>query len=275
MTGIEMKRKLLLIGNPGIQGVNYTPSVNNVLKRYKEFFKSEVGGYWTDGENGEIIEEPAGLDRNSEVTWLALQLKEFNKDIDYSVIVFVGHGGVYLGKDQVQLSSGEILPLSCLIAPQGMEGIIKRTIIVDACRSLIGAAPQQLILEEKTFSGEGQLMGDFCRDHYNTVIKNCEPHVELLQSTKYGDVAKINPTHTGTAFSDALFNTFDRNIPLWNAAAMNERCGQLNKGINDFLSEVQTGMKAYNQVPEYTRYGGKGDFPIYAVWRAVDRIISI
>ena len=275
MTGIEMKRKLLLIGNPGIQGINYTPSVNNVLKCYKEFFKSEVGGYWTDGENGEIIEEPACLDRNSEVTWLALQLSELNKKTDYSVIVFVGHGGAYLGKDQVQLSFGEFLPLSCLKAPKEMEGKIKRTIIVDACRSLIGATPPELILEEKTFSGEGQLRGNFCRNHYNAVIESCEPHVELLQSTKYGDVANINPTHTGTAFSDALFNTFDRNIPLWNAAALNDRCGQLNKGIADILPEVQAGMKAYNQVPEYSRYGGKGDFPIYAVWRAVDRIISI
>lgn len=269
-----MIRKLLLIGNPGKQNVNYTPSVNLVLKRYKEFFKSEVGGYWTDGDNGEIIEEPAGLDRNSEVTWLAFQLKELNKDIDYSVIVFVGHGGAYLGKDQVQLSLGEILPLSSLLAPKGMEGIIKRTIIVDACRSLIGAAPQQLVLEEKTFSGEGQLMGNYCRDYYNTVIEKCEPHVELLQSTKYGDVAMINQTHTGTAFSDALFNTFNNNIPLWNAAALNDRCGQLNKGITDILPEVQSGMTAYNQVPEYSRYGGQGTFPIYAVWRAVDRTIN-
>lgn len=273
MTGIEVKRKLLLIGNPGIQGVNYTPSVNNVLKRYKEFFKSEVGGYWTDGENGEIIEEPAGLDRNSEVTWLALQLKEFNKDIDYSVIVFVGHGGAYLGKDQVQLSSGEILPLSCLMAPQEMEGIIKRTIIVDACRSLIGAAPQQLILEEKTFSGEGQLMGDFCRDYYNTVIKNCDPHVELLQSTKYGEVAKINSNHTGTAFSDALFDTFNTKVPQWNQEALGDRCGQLNKGFTDILFDVQSRMTSYNQVPDYSRFGGAGDFPLYAVWRAVDRRI--
>ncbi len=266
-----MTRKLLLLGNPGFVGVNYSPSVAPVLKRYKDFFKSEVGGYWTDGVNGEIIEEPVGLDRKSEVTWLVFQLMELNKNTDYSVIVFVGHGGAYLGNDQVQLSRGEVLPLSCLQAPLGMEDKIKRTIIVDACRSLIGAAPQQLVLEEKAFSGEGQLMGSYCRDYYNKVIEDCEPHVELLQSTKYGEFAKINPNHTGTAFSDALFDTFDKKVPHWNQEALGDRCGQLNKGIIDFLSDVQKGMVTYNQVPEYSRYGGNGNFPLYAVWRAVDR----
>lgn len=273
MTDKELTRKLLLIGNPGVQNVNYTPSVDLVLYRYKEFFKSEVGGYWTDGDNGEIIEEPVGLDRNSEVTWLTLQLRELNRDIDYSVIVFVGHGGSYLGNDQVQLSQGEILPLSCLMAPKDMESKVKRTIIIDACRSLIGAMPRQLVLESKTFSGEGQLMGSFCRDYYNKVIGSCDPHVELLQSTKYGEVAKINSNHTGTAFSDALFDTFNTKVPQWNQEALGDRCGQLNKGFTDILFDVQSRMTSYNQVPDYSRFGGSGDFPLYAVWRAVDRRI--
>jgi len=268
-----MTRKLLLLGNPGIVGVNYTPAVVPVLKRYKDFFKSEVGGFWYDGDNGEIIEEPAGLDRKSEVTWLVFQLMELNKNTDYSVIVFEGHGGAYLGNDQVQLSQGEILPLSCLLAPMGMEDKIKRTIIVDACRTLIGAIPQQLVLESKTFSGEGQLMGSYCRDYYNNVIEKCDPHVELLQSTKYGEVAKINSDHTGTAFSDALFDTFNTKVPQWNRDALGDRCGQLNKGFSDILSDVQSKMTSYSQVPDYSRFGGSGDFPLYAVWRAVDRRI--
>ncbi len=236
---------------------------------------SAVGGSWIGGTNGEIIEEPAGLNANSEETWLALQLRELNLHTDYSVIVFVGHGGAYLGDDQLQLSKGKILPLACLMAPKGAECIIKRTIIVDACRALIGALPQQLILESKTFSGDGQLMGNYCRDYYNKVIEDCDPHVELLQSTKYGEVAKINPNHTGTAFSDSFFETLDTQVPVWNKQALNDRCGQLNKGITDILPAVQAGMIAYNQVPEYSRSGGggNGDFPLYAVWRAVDRIL--
>ena len=173
----------------------------------------------------------------------------------------------------VQLSQGEPLPLSCLMAPEGMQGQIKRTIIVDACRSLMGAIPELLIMESRVFSGEGGLIGDCCRDYYNSVIDQCEPHLELLQSTKYGDYAMINPDHTGTAFSDAFFDTLDNLVPQWNQMALNDRCGQLNKGITDFITDVQTGMAAYNQVPDYSRYGGNGNFPIYAVWRAVDRIL--
>ncbi len=263
-----MNRKLLLIGNPGVQDVNYSPSVGLVLQRYKDFFKSEVGGYWSESE---IIEETSGFDKNSEVTWLALQLNELNQKTDYSVIVFVGHGGAYLGNDYLQLSQGEPIPISCLMAPKGKEWQIKRTIIVDACRSLMGATPQSLILESRAFSGEGGLMGGYCRDYYNSLIDNCEPHVELLQSTKYGDYARINPDHTGTAFSDAFFDTLDIQVPLWNQMALNDRCGQLSKGITDLLTDVQVGMVAYNQVPEYSRFGGDGEFPVYAVWRAVDR----
>ncbi len=263
-----MRRKILLIGNPGIQGINYSPSVIPVLKRYKEFFKSEVGGFWYDSE---IIEEPKGFDYNSEVTWLTCQLRELNFETDYSVIVFVGHGGSYLGEDNVQLSKGEIFPLSYLLAPEGFENRIKRTIIVDACRSLIGGTSEQLLLESRYFSGEGGLMGSYCREYYEHIIDECMPHTELLQSTKYGEYAKINPNHTGTAFSDALFSVLDNNVLKWNQNALRDRCGQLYKGILDILPTVQEKMSEYNQIPEYSRFGGVGDFPLYAVWRAVDR----
>ncbi len=273
-----MKRKLLLLGNPGVIGVNYTPSVQLVLNRYKEYFKSEVGGGWIEDENedySEIIEEPAGNDRNSEVTWLALKLKELNTEVDYSMIVFVGHGGSYLGNDHVQLSQGEPLPLSCLLAPAGRENNIKRTVIVDACRSLIGATQPQLVMEGRTFSGEGNLMKNYCREHYNAIIENeCGPHVELLQSTQYGEVAKINPDHTGTAFSDSFFAMLNKNVPRWNQQALDDRCGQSDKGFADVLTEVQAGMAEYHQIPQFSRYGeGKGSFPLYAVWRAVDRVL--
>lgn len=263
-----MRRKLLLLGNPGVVGQNYVPSVPAVINRYKEYFKSEVGGYWADDE---IIEEPDGYDINSEVSWLAFQLKELNQNVDYSVIVFVGHGGAYLGNDQLQLSKGQILPLNCMMAPSGFENIIKRTLIVDACRSLVGGTLEQLILESRSFSGNGQLIGEYCREYYNQIIVNCEPHVEVIQSTLYGSVAYS--TKTGTAFSDALFAELNTQVPLWNDFAMQDRCGQFSKGITDVLPNVQKGMDAYGQVAQYSRYGGNGDYPLYAVWRAVDRVL--
>ena len=263
-----MKRKILLIGNPGIQGVNYTPAVFPVLQRYIDFFKSEVGGFWYDSE---IVEVPQGCGPKSEVNWLNSQLIEFNSEIDYSIIVFVGHGGSYLGEDKVQLSKGEILPLSCLLAPQGFEGRLRRMVIVDACRSLIGGSREQLLLESRSFSGEGGLMGNYCRDYYDHIIEECQPHTELLQSTKYGEYASINPDHTGTAFSDALFDTLGSSVPTWNQKALDDRYGRLHKGIADILPTVQAGMSGYNQVPEFSKFGGSGDFPLYAVWRAVER----
>ena len=263
-----MRRKLLLLGNPGIVGLNYVPSVPAVINRYKEYFKSEVGGYWADDE---IIEEPVGFDINSEETWLAVQLADIQKNADYSIILFVGHGEAYHGDDFVELSKGKIIPLSSFLPLKGYESITKRTVIVDACRSLIGATSSQLIIENRAFSGNGQLDGNYCQEYYNKLIEDCEPHIEMLQSTQYGKIAKA--TTVGTAFSDALFANLDAQVPLWNSFALKDQCGQFSKGIPNILPEVQQGMSAYNQIPQYSRKGGKGDFPLYAVWRAVDRVL--
>lgn len=263
-------RKLLLLCNPGTQGVNYVPAVHTVLQRYNNYFMSEVGGAWDDGE---ILEEPQGYDENSEVTWLAIQLKELAL-ADYSMIVFVGHGGAYQGNDKIQLSQGKTIDVTDFLAPQGMEGSIKRTVIVDACRSLIGATQQQLILEQREFSGQGQLDRDYCRRHYNHQIEVCEPHVELIQSTQYGNPALVNQAGTGTTFSDAFFGVLDPNVKVWNAQAMGLRTGQLSKTTNELMPLVQAGMQIYNQVPQVSRYGSNvGDYPIYAVWRAVTRVL--
>lgn len=266
-------RKLLLICNPGTPGVNYVAAVPSVLQRYKNYFMSEVGGAWIDGENGVIIEESPGYDENSEETWLALQLRELAL-VDYSMIVFVGHGGAYCGNDRIQLSKGKIIAVQDLLAPQGMEGTIKRSVIVDACRSIIGGAPHQLVLEQREFSGQGQLDREFCRRHYNNQIDICEPHVELIQSTQYGNPAFVNHARTGTAFSDAFFDILDANVTVWNSQAMGVRTGQLSKTTNELMPLVQVGMQAYGQVPQISRFGSDvGDFPFYAVWRAVERTL--
>lgn len=60
-------RKLLLLANPGIQGVNWAPQVFNVLERYKQYFKSPVGGYWQDDE---IIDYQDIADSQAEANWV-------------------------------------------------------------------------------------------------------------------------------------------------------------------------------------------------------------
>lgn len=263
-----MERKLLLICNPGTPGVNYVQHVPDILNRYKSFFKSPVGGYWSDRE---ICEMPNGFDSKAQVTWLAIQLADLAKNYEYSTIVFVGHGGNYINKDIIQLSGGGIVNVQDLIMAPGYEHLLKRTIIVDACRSLVGPTADQMLLESRSFSGEGQIEGDMCKEYYNSIIGAAEPHVELIQSTRYGEPAIV--TATGSAFSDSIFEVLNQKIPEWNTLALGDRCGQLCKGNKEVLDLTSPLMKGFSQVPEFTRLGGHGDFPLYAVWRPVTRIL--
>jgi hypothetical protein len=261
-------RKLLLLCNPGIPGVNYVSCVPDVLKRYKEYFKSAVGGAWTDGQFGEIIEEPQGMGDQQEVNWLTEKLGEINKDADYAMIMFVGHGDAYLEQDWIQLSQGGFVSISEFLPLQGEENFKRRTVIVDACRSLRGGNQQQLILEQRVFSGNEILNRQSCREAYNEAIEACEPHTELIQSTCYGQPALVNPNGTGTAFSDAFFGMLNNSVPTWINLAQGIRGGGITKTTNQMMPAITMGMQGYSQVPKLTRVGnGNGNYPIFAVRR--------
>ena len=263
-------RKLLLLCNPGIPGRNYVPCVPNVLRRYKDYFMSPVGGAWIGGEYGEIIEEPPRMTPQQELTWLADKLGDINRNADYAMIVFVGHGDAYQGQDRLQLSQGGIVHVNDLLPLAGEEDIKRRTVIIDACRSLQGASHRQLILEQREFSGQGQIENDLCRTYYNELIESCEPHTELIQSTTYGNVAHVNNACTGTTFSDAVFDVLD--VSNWNRQALGIRDGRLHRSTIQMMPRITAGMQGYGQIPQLRRLGnGAGEYPIYAVWRAVER----
>jgi hypothetical protein len=253
-------RKLLLLANPGIQGVNWAPQVFNVLERYKQYFKSSVGGYWQDDE---IIDYQDIDNPKAEASWVGTQLVDMTKNAEYSVIVFVGHGGAMHGDDYIQLSKGELCPVSCLTDNMGYA--VKRTVVVDACRSFIGA-PQQLVLEEqRTFSQGGILLGIHCRDYYNEIINNSTPHIELIQSTQYG-VPAVATSH-GTAFSDALFGIVGGNTPMWSQFAIHSQNRQNSKSNQDVLNLTRGSMGTYMQVPQISSSDGSYTFPFFAIRR--------
>lgn len=251
-------RKLLLLANPGIQGVNWAPQVFNVLERYKQYFKSPVGGYWQDDE---IIDYQDIADSQAEANWVAIQLAEITRHADYSIIVFIGHGGVMHGEDVVQLSKGQLCPVSCLTGNNGQA--IRRTVIIDACRTFIGAQQQLILEEQRTFSQGGMLLGLRCRDYYNEIIANCTPHTELIQSTRYGEPAAA--ISQGTAFSNALFDVVASNTPLWSHLASVDP-NSVNCKTNQNVLEMAAGnMGVFNQVPQIASSDGSFTFPFFAV----------
>lgn len=265
-----MKRRALLIVNPGQMGdPNYVPTVMTAMARYKNYLKSPAGGYWQDDE---IIELERSVGPMSLQSSFVFKLKELNQsDVDYSLIVFIGHGGAARGVDSIQLEDEEILPISYLLAAPSNPNPLKRTVVIDACRTYASVDASQIILESRAFSGDGQIQGNWCKDYYNSIIENTSAHVELLQSTQYGQYAQ--GSSTGTAFTDAMFDTIQKNSSLWNTQALNDDYGKKCVVFPDILDEVRKEMADLGQVPEFTNPLDEC-FPVYAVARPTTRVIN-
>lgn len=261
-----MSRKAFLIMNPGLLGDrNYAPTVENAYNRVKSYLKSPVGGYWHDEE---ILELARVADyENLEEDFCNKMEAVGNVDVEYSLIVFIGHGGAVNGNDSIQLKDRRIIPISTLITP--VSPITKRMVIIDACRSYV--AIPEIMLEQRAFAGDGQFQGTWCRDYYNHLIAECEPHVELIQSTQYGQYA--HGSQTGTAFMDALLGIIKDNLPLWNSLALMTYLGEYRATFRDLEGFVRTQMDAYGQVPQYTN-ASQCAFPLFALKRLVQNILN-
>lgn len=259
-----MKRKILFIQNPG-KSEALKKGIPSMVDRYKAFFRSEAGGYWSDSEFLDV--DRLQPNRVTVQTDLISKLKEINAaDIEYSMILFVGHGASFDRKDHFQLESGEILPIDFLTMDPNQRQI-KRTVLLDACRVGYISTPNGWKLESRVFSGGYNLLGSDCRDFYDYLIESADPHVDIIKSTQY--VHKAYGSENGTDFSNALIDTLMENAKVWNAAALVDRYGTLAISYKDIHSQVASKLK--NQIPEFSQDKPSAPFPLYAVSRPVDR----
>ncbi len=256
-----MNRKVLLLQNPGEEGVNLVPTVGFALKRYKRFFMSEVGGCWKEDE---IIEIEGNYTDEGEYTAVNSELAEMTK-CDYSIVVFVGHGDAFKGYDEIQLSKGKTLPVSTLMYHPITRNILNRTIFIDACRSFVAPSETQILLENAGYKGGGQLNWTNCRDYYDILVATPEPRLELIQSTQPGQ--KAYGTQYGTAFTDTLFEVLDRHSKIWSTIALGQPDGKICQTVNTVYQLIENIMKGYNQHPQYRHWGYEGSFPLYSVKR--------
>ena len=249
-----MKRKLLLLCNPGYEECgNNVPQTYDIINAYKQYFKSAFGGVWRDDEIDEMPDYLSGMGQN---VWLAQKIQQYDQ-LDYSLIVFVGHGASCEKLDYIQLPDKKMFAVKDLY---GNTGNIKRTIIIDSCRGIITSELIDLLLEKHRI----EMRTNECRKLYDDIIETAEPHCELLQSTKYGEYANV--TQTGSVFSDAFFKVMKNNLPIWNTEALSNPEKQVVKTIQDILDPIRTEMSIYGQVPQYTNKS-HSHFPIFAVKR--------
>ena len=266
-----MRRALILISNPGIQGEqNYAPTTEKAIDQWESFFRSPIGGFWQDNEVFRFDETHLiGTER------LRTMIGQLNQPelCDYSVVVFCGHGLRTIDNcDVVQLPLATVndlnlLPLKEILAlddfGQPLTNV-KRTVIADACRSMQPLTYNQLF-EDRQYSGILQINGDDCSVYYNKLIEDCHPHVELLQSTRAGQFAFGDIE--GSAYCKAVFDTVRRDELIWGSKALTDRTGHFSVSMKEMHDAAEKEMSIEGiQMPQYSYYGEaeSGNFPFSA-----------
>lgn len=268
-----MNRHLLLISNPGNpQDENYSPATKDALDRWEVFFRSPIGGYWQDEEITRFGEERS-IDPDS-LRRLMIPLNTVQ--CQYSIIVFCGHGCCTTdGKEAIQLpipdaKNHQLLPTDELLAV-GLSHV-RRTVILDACRSLIPFSSSQLF-EQRQYSSIYSIDGDECRKYYDYLIMQASPHVEILYSTS--DHHKAYGTLNGSLYADTMSNLVRQKVSIWKVHAINDPNGFFCYTMRDLHNDLTSALAVNNiQKPDYEVRGrASASFPFAAMHLPTDRTI--
>lgn len=269
---IEMiNRHLVLISNPGNPNdENYTKTTEEAIGRWEAFFRSPIGGNWKSEEITRFGEEnsidPEGLKR------LLIPLNTVQ--CQYSMIVFCGHGCCTADdEDAIQLpiptkENNNLLPVEDLLG--GGLPFIRRTVILDACRSFIPYTSEQLF-EEKQYSSIYKIDGIECGKYYDSLIMEAQPHVEILYSTSKH--YKAYGSEDASQYADAMSNIVRIKSLYWKACAINNRYGHFCYNMCDLHKDLTSALADREiQTPEY-RVHGKTDilFPFVAMHLPTER----
>lgn len=191
-----MRRGVLLIGNPGDRNNpdEYCKGVFSDLKRYKEFFLSIQGGAWDEDE---ICSLP--IYTSSDAVRRALRWLD---SMDYSIVVFSGHGGSQERQTILALSEDceDVIGESELIK-------VGRTVILDCCRAPIEEDERGL---EKTASRPVMdswhgITRELARRIYDEGIEKCGSQAVVLYSCSHGECSE-DISGVGGAYSTELLD---------------------------------------------------------------------
>jgi hypothetical protein len=266
---MDIRRQLLLISNPGLSSdKTYAPQTRDVIDRWESYFRSPIGGCWGDGEIMRLGEDCPISASRMDVLMSQLNLPEF---CEYSIIVFCGHGGCTTdGFDAIQLPvpsvDTNLYPVIKLIgddlAPE-IRAQIRRTVILDACRSAIGLTYAQLF-EQRMYSEICTIDGIACRDYYNELIMGVKPHIELLQSTKQG--AYAYGTLDGSCYGDTVSKIIRTQSELWKIRALNDSSGHYYYSMHELHDNIAASPELKNiQEPQYNSTDLQENYPFCAL----------
>lgn len=191
-----MNKGILIIGNPG-KGKHYCEGVEKDLLNYRKYFSSITGGAWEDDEIKTLL-CPTVTEMNKSINIL--------NDMDYSIIIFSGHGYSNInGETIIELSND---------GDEYSENILKstmRTVIIDCCRKLwiptrLEKRADFMNLYEST--GHSRLR-ELARIKYEDYIKNSNGMPVVMYSCSSGECANDN-SELGGDYSYQLLKAGNR-----------------------------------------------------------------
>jgi len=181
-----MNRKGILISNPGESGEeNYCEGVKKDVANYRSFLLSSIGGLWRESE----IE---GLNRPS-VTQVRQAISSL-RNLDYSLIIFTGHGyhDTRLDSTMLELRNGHELNSSEL-----RDGSKKQTLILDCCRKKYPVRPTLMMDSARMVKKAAVINPSDCRKYYNSRINECGDGLIVIHSCSIDELSGDDATRGG------------------------------------------------------------------------------
>jgi len=182
-----MLKKILIIGASG----GNLPGVERDVANYKNFFLSSLGGAWLDSEIV-TLESPA-----PEV--VRAQLKNLSQ-LDYSVVVFAGHGS---HPKQDGATFVQLQPKVSLSADELKVGAPKHTLILDCCRQLEPEIIMDSAMEALAKAAQ-QIDKSECRKWFEYSIAACSKGLVTMFACDIDETA--GETRRGGFYSSALLS---------------------------------------------------------------------
>ena len=181
-----MKKQALIISNPGEVGAqNYCHGVAVDVANYFSFLTSSLGGSWYESEIKQLI-RPTKIEMANAIS--------NHSTIDYSLIIFCGHGYFSLNKDStiLELKKNEEFDSNDL-----RQGAKKKTIILDCCRQVVNDISPDKALLTKFARTDTKLNKAYCRMYFENTINSCSNGIVLGYGCSKNETAGDNQTRGG------------------------------------------------------------------------------
>jgi hypothetical protein len=167
-----MNRGALIIGSPDSK----IPGAKRDIENYRKFLLSPLGGLWRQTEIV-TLESPSKQQVVSQINAL--------KSVEYSVVVFAGHGG------HVSASSPPIVVLQPNVEIDSSElrvGAPKHTLILDCCRVLEPESVMDSMLA-KSERRKHTLNPEDCRRFFDKAITDSGNGIVVLYACGFNESA--------------------------------------------------------------------------------------